>query len=205
MGIAALASLPASAAAIFSVNMNTSALVGAGTFQIDFQFIDGSGAPADLNNNTVSISNFNFGTGSATGSPVLFDGASGDLSSTATLHDSQFFNEFTQNFLAGNTLSFQVQLTTNLDPGGVPDEFSFAILDSSGFELPTNGPASEFLDIAVDSSNPLPLVFGSVETAEFPIGAPSATSNSAMPEPDTASVVAAALLLLSIRRLRRSA
>ena len=194
---------PAWPAIIFNVNMNTSSLAGAGTFQIDFQFIDGSGAPGDLNNNTVTISNFSFGAGAASGSPSLFNGASGDLSAAVTMKDSAFFNEFTQNFTAGNTLSFQIQLTTNPDPGGTPDEFSFALLDSGGSELPTTGPASEFLDITIDSSSPVPLKYGSSRGAQFTIPAPSVAPVSSVPEPGTIAGVSAVAVMLLAGKLRR--
>jgi hypothetical protein len=48
---------------IFDASIDTSALVGSGPFSIDFQFIDGTGLPGDLNNNSVSISHFTFGAG----------------------------------------------------------------------------------------------------------------------------------------------
>jgi hypothetical protein len=206
--LAAMASLAAStagAAAIFDVNVNTTALVGAGTFSIDFQFIDGSGSPIDLNNNTVSVTNFNFGTGGALGAPFLFNGAAGSLAAGVTLNDTQFFNEFTQDFNAGNFLSFRIQLTTNADPGGTPDEFSFAILDSSGFEIPTTGPASEFVGIAIDSDRPVPLAYGTAPGAAFTVPQPSVVGiSAAVPEPGSAGTAAgAALLLLAMHGRRR--
>ena len=52
-------------ALVFSVNLNTSSLIGnsAGPFYIEFQLNDGSGSIPGDGNNTVNISNFDFGIG----------------------------------------------------------------------------------------------------------------------------------------------
>jgi hypothetical protein len=182
--------------AIFDASIDTSSLVGSGPFSIDFQFIDGTGLPGDLNNNTVSVSNFTFGAGGAPiGSPSFLDGASGDLSGSVLLTDAQFFNEFTQSFTPGSLLSFQVQITTNLNLSGVPDEFSFAILDSTGTELPTTGPASEFFSLTIDSSNPSLLIYGSSPGADFAVPSPVVTQESSVPEPGFLGTAGVVLLL----------
>jgi hypothetical protein len=147
---------------IYNVSMNTSPLIGeaAGPFSLAFQFNDGSGA-GDANN-TVILNNFLFGVGgSASGSPTVFGGAAGDLSSGITLIDSSFLNALAQSFNPGSSLSFRIQLSTNLDVGGTPDEFSFSILDSSGAQIPTNGFVDAFLLFDIDSSNPTLQTFSS--------------------------------------------
>jgi hypothetical protein len=200
--IAAAASAPASAGTIYQVTMDTSALLGQGTFYVDFQFNDGSGAPPGLNNNQVTVSAFNFGTGGTAGSPLTpIGGASGDMGSSVTLVDSQFFNEFTQPFTAGALLSFQVDTTNNADPGPTPDEFTFAILDSTLSELPTTGPASEFLSVDLGGAAPAVAAFDSAPGAQFAFAAPN-VQNLTLPEP--ASYLLAALALIALRARRRA-
>ncbi len=67
----------ATAGTIYDVTLDTTQLVGSavGPFSIFFEFTDGSGV-GDANN-TVTMSNFNFGGGSALGNAVVFGGASG--------------------------------------------------------------------------------------------------------------------------------
>jgi hypothetical protein len=116
--------------------MNTAPLAGhtAGPFSLEFQLNDGSGT--NDGNNTASLSNFLFNGGAAVGSPTLNGGASGNLTSGVTLTDNSFFNQFIQGFTAGSTLSFRLSLSTNVGSGGTPDQFSFAILDKTGTEIP---------------------------------------------------------------------
>src|SRR4051794_1904888 len=120
------------AAAIYDISLDTSPLIGhtASPFSLAFQFNDGSGL-GDGNNTSV-LSAFQYGSGgSAAGSPILFGGASGSLTSGVTIVDNSFFNAFIQPFVPGSLLSFRLQTSTNLDVGGTPDEFSFSILDNT--------------------------------------------------------------------------
>ena len=68
-------------------------------------------------------------------------GASGDLGTSVTLTDSDFLNEFTQDFTPGSLLEYDVNLTTNVDTGFTPDAFSFALFQN-GVEIPTTDPAT---------------------------------------------------------------
>src|SRR5579859_8205239 len=123
---------------LYTFTMNTTPLVGHGPFSLDFQFLDGSGSPSDLNNNTVKLTNFAFGAGgSPSGGGTGTGGASGSLASGVTLKDTGFFNEYFENFTPGTLLSFAIDTTNVADPGGTPDLFTLAILDSVGNELPT--------------------------------------------------------------------
>src|SRR5579875_734356 len=91
---------------IVNVSLNTSPLTadsGGGPYSLDFQMIDGSGT-GDANN-TITLSNFAFGGGSVSGAPVITGGVSGDLTSSVSLTDSQFFNEFTEGFKPGESLN----------------------------------------------------------------------------------------------------
>jgi len=199
------------ASLIYNVSMNTSPLIGeaAGPFSLAFQLIDGSSA-GDANN-TVILSNFLFGVGgSASGSPTVFGDATGDLSSGITLTDSSFFNALAQSFNPGSSLSFRFQVSTNVDAGGTPDEFSFSILDSSGAEIPTNGFVDAFLILDIDSSNPTPQTFSS-DPSRPPQGggggitldAPQAAT--AIPEPGTFLLLSCGICFgLFMRRKRTS-
>jgi len=79
---------------VYSFTMDARPLVGHDLFALDLQFLDGSGLPIDLNNNTVTLTNFAFGAG---GSPsrggTTMGWASGRLASGVTLKDTAFFNE----------------------------------------------------------------------------------------------------------------
>jgi len=193
---------------VLQVSMDTSPLIGnaAGPFQLDFQFTDGSGTSDG--NNTVTVSGFNFGAGAASGTAIVSGGASGDLSSTVTLIDNSFFNELTQGFTPGATLSFTLSMTTNVDPG-VPDEFSFAIFDNSGFEIPTLGPGDAFLVSDISSANPAAQLFASDTSRNAAAGVPIDLSAPAVqapaagvPEPSMLTIVALALGAIFLVRRR---
>jgi hypothetical protein len=127
------------AQATFTVHLDTSSLIGNpnGPFSRDFQLSDGSGT--NDGNNTATLGNFTFGTGAATGTATAGGGGAGSLVSGITLTDTGFVNELFQSFTPGNALTFNVALTGNADAGPTPDEFSFAVLDSSLAEIPTTG------------------------------------------------------------------
>lgn len=129
---------------IYSVSIDTSPLINhpAAPFSLSFQLNDGSGT-GDLNNKAV-VSSFQFGGGGAAGASTVIGDVSGDLSSAVVLNDSSFINFFAQPFAPGTRLNFVVLLTTNLDSGETPDQFSFSILDRTGAEIPTHG--GEFFD-----------------------------------------------------------
>ena len=176
-----LLSIPQSRAITFTITTDTSPLIGqaSGPFSLDFQFIDGSGS-GDANN-TVTLSAFNFYGGSWTGSPTLTGGASTGAG-TITLTDSSFFNELFQGFTPGTKLSFQVSMTTALD-AGAPDEFSFAILDSTLSEIPTMGPGDAFVTVDIDSANPTIQTFSSdLGRTTIDIAAPTISGAVVLPE-----------------------
>lgn len=181
---------------IFDVTLNTIPLIGdsAAPFYLDFQLNDGSGIA--FGNNTATLSNFDFGGGAAAGPPNPTGGASGDLTTSVTISDTEFLNEFYQEFTPGATLKFRVQLTTNDEGGPTPDQFSFAILDNSLSQIPTTdiGGALFTVDLA---ANPSISTFSNVT-----LGAPNL---SAVPEPSSALMLGlAALMLPGYRYLRSS-
>jgi hypothetical protein len=201
-------SVPARADFFYHVQMNTSALIGhpAGPFSLDFQLIDGDGVA----NNTVTLTNFAFGSGSPSGAPTLTGGASGDLSSQVSLTDTGVLNEFTQGFTPGNTLSFDLSATGHF-AGGTPDAFSFAILDKSSSELPTLSSSGAFVQMDFGGGAPTVQTFASdPNTAPagggnpVSIAAPTVQLASAAPEPSTIGLLACAALPLvgSLRTAR---
>jgi hypothetical protein len=199
---------------VYDVALNTVGLIGhpAGPFSVAFQLTDGSFVGDG--NNTVGISNFQFGGGGVSGSAVTLGNVTGDLTSSVTLTDSTFLNYLIQQFTPGNVLSFTVSATTNTDSGGAVDDFSFSILDSFGQQLPTRGGLiapffDVFIDISFDSSTPTVQTFASDPSrtpggggAPISTGTPQVTT---VPEPASLSLLAGGVLLwIGILRRKRS-
>jgi hypothetical protein len=192
------------AAVIYNISMNTAPLIGdaAGPFSLEFQLNDGRGV-GDANN-TANLTNFLFSRGAAVGSSTLAGGATGNLTSGVSLTDSSFFNQFVQGFTPGNALSFRLSLSTNVDSGGTPDEFSFAILDHTGTEIPTLASFFDvFVQIDINSTNPVVRTFAT-DTSRTPegggtpinIAAPTATLVSSVPEPTMMTLTLSGLVAL---------
>lgn len=174
-----------------------------GPFSLAFELADGSGIGDG--NNAVVLSDFQFGSGSPIGSPLILGSGFGDLSSTVTLTDADPAGVFVQGFTPGNTLSFLLSFTTNVDLGGTPDEFVFSILDSTFTPIPTGSasPLSPFLVIDLDSNNPAIQTFSADS-----VPAPSiADAPSSVPEPSSAALMLIPLagLAWTIRRKIRLA
>jgi hypothetical protein len=184
---------PAYAGAINgSVSLDTSGL--SGTFELAFIFIDGSGT-ADANN-TVALDNFFFGTGGSAGavdSLLTTGGGTGTLGTGVTLVDSDFFNILAATFTAGTHLSFGIALTTEVDAGGTPDQFSIALLQANGTQIATTDPsgANALLSINIDSARPAFSVFASDLTP-----APIAMLPATVPEPSTVLLLVIGLALV---------
>ena len=208
--LALCAAAPARADIMVTFTMLTAVLQGdpAGPFSLDFQLNDGSGTGDG--NNTAVLSGFLFGVGGGpVGSAALAGGATGDLGSFIQIADSGFLNEFTQGFTPGSLLQFQLSLTTNVDAGGTPDQFSMAILDSSGAQLPTLSFFDVFVEIDLDSANPAIQTFASDPTrntvaggAPVNLAAPGFTASSPVPEPGSIFLAGSALVILAVRRHR---
>ena len=189
---------------LVDVRLNTTSLASsaAGPFQLDVQLNDGG----DPNNNTALFSNFTFGGGGPLGVPTLTGGASGSLNSSFMLADTNFLNEFRQSFNAGSALRFTLLLTTNVDPSGTPDQFSLAILDSNGVELPTGsaGTYGTSVILLADLVGGMTQLsgFGSDSDAAIAFAAPSVASS--VPEPATIGMMAAGLAIYLLRRPRHT-
>lgn len=188
----------------FDVSLNTSALAGPQTLL--FGITDGD-AVAD---NTVTLSNFNFGTGSALGSPSISGtGISGDLTSGISLNDSGFSALFSQQFDSGSSLSFLLN-TTNAFTSGTPDAFAMYVCNSdvsacysddasTGAVLVLNltgsalTPGSFTLNGASDQDLPAPVV-----TVATGTGTGTGTGNSNVPEPSILLLVVCGLLGVAV-------
>ncbi len=188
----------------FHVDMDTSILQGnaGGPYQLAFQLVDGSGGN-DANNSAV-LSGFNFAGGAVSAPPSFSGGASGNLATSATLTDSSFFNAIVQTFTAGGHLRFDVTLGTVIDASGTPDEFSFAILDGQGNEIPTADPAGAFIVLDLNSAQPLVQTFAAAGGYRA-MGTPIVTFDvaPAVPEPGSLALLALGLGATALLQLRR--
>jgi hypothetical protein len=168
VGLAAPASM-LQADVILNVTMDTQPLISgvAGPFSLAFELSPGS----STFNNTALFNAFNFGSGSPDGTPTLVGGASGDLSDSVLVSDTGTVNFFAQGFLAGNTLTFTIDLETNTQAGGIPDELTVYILDSTDTPIPTAaGFGSDYLmSMNADSNNLNVQTFGG-DTSRGPVG-----------------------------------
>ena len=163
-----------------SVSLGTSGL--SGTFELGFVFIDGSGSAIGDANNTVTLTNVGFGGGSAGAvDPLLTTtGASGDFTGGVTLIDSEFFNAFGETFTAGTLLTFDFEMTTNLDASGTPDQLSMVLFQSDGAQILSSDASGALLVANIDSAQPAFLGFATEFTP-----APSVTLIANAPEPPT--------------------
>lgn len=190
--LAALVTSQASAA-LLTIQMNTAALAAFATpLTLDFQFIDGE--LIGNNNNMVTISDFNLGGGILAGTPTLFGGAAGDLTTTVTFNDTVPVSGFQQAFIPGASLWFKLTLTDNPEPT-FPDSFSFAILDNTGTPIPT----ASFFDVFVQIDIPALVPGNSQSFGDPTIGLPGPVIT-AIPEPSTWLL---ALPLAALLRRRR--
>ena len=149
-------------------------------FYLDFQFNDGG----VLGNNSASITNLSFTGGNATGSPVLFGGAVGDLGSNVQFNNSSSFQELYQSFSPGATIGFDVFLTQNVD-GITPDSFFVSILDANLLNIPASGLGDSLVQIDLNSSGLLTVNLG----AGTGLYAGVTVSAVAVPEPGSISML----------------
>jgi hypothetical protein len=209
-GLAAL-SLAASAQLAFHVALNTGSLNPANTTYAEFSLSDGSVASSGVpdTNNNATLSSFLFGGGSA--GAVLapnIGNASGDMTSSISLADGDpgGIADLTQAFTSGSSLSFNVQITTNVDAGGIPDELLFRLLDQNKVEIPTTDPSGNNGFFVLDLTSPT-LTLNSVKTFGTPNGGippPVITAIPAgAPEPGALSLLAGGGVLGSLLALRR--
>ena len=183
IGLLSSPALRDAAAVTLNVAIDTSALNGTAA-QLAFDFIDGDAAV----NNTVSISGFL--SPGAVGSPFTSGGATGTLPAPVTVTDTDFLNELLQPVTLGASLSFALDATTNF-AGGLPDAFSFFILNSAGTDslvITTDSTGSNAL-FRIDLVGPPKDIERFEFSGETVAGAPVPVSLSApvaaIPEPGT--------------------
>jgi len=211
LGLTLLCAPLPSFATMLAVSLDTSQLVGnpAAPFYIEFQLNDGSGT--NDGNNTAAVTSFDFG-GGAPGDPstiVTNGGAGGCLNCGVTITDNSFFNQFYQQFTPGTTLTFEVNLTENVDSGPQPDEFTFAILDCSQTEIPTTSPANALLTVDISAPAKIQTFSGTTNASLACNGQPGiplpAPATAVLPEPGTlpVGIVGLAFVSIGLRLTRR--
>ena len=126
---------------VIDVSIDTLALTGTGA-ALAFDLVDGDGA-----NNTVTVSNF--ASDGVLGGDSSLGGVTGSLPGVVVLDDLLLLNSLEQAITLANSVSFTLTLTEN-NAGGVPDTFSFYLLDGLG-GLPLYPTSSPFGDGALFS------------------------------------------------------
>lgn len=173
------------------VSWNVDALVGhtAAPYSLNFQLVDGAGT--GNGNVTVTVSN------------APFAGFSFD--------NTAFFQSNSPAFVPvpGTPLEFDVAITYTGTDSPTPDQFSFAVLDNTGFELPTLGPADALATFDVLPAGVTVVSYGA-DTSRSPnaggaainFPAPVITDlpGAVVPEPASALMLLPALALPLIRR-----
>jgi hypothetical protein len=173
----------------------------AGPFALDFELVGSNG-------NTITLSGFSFGGGSAgPGSAVLTGGTSGDLGTIVSLNDSaNFFSDFNQQFTPGGTLSFTVDSTLVAPPvGGSPDNFSMVIFSAydpvdgynpftgtGGTPIATTDPSGSDTFFNLDVNGPGSTTASGFSGANGDI--PITVTTSAVPEPSSGMMMLFGLL-----------
>ena len=201
---------------IYNVDWNTSdpsfGNVPPGPLSLAFELADGSGTGDG--NNSVTLGNFNFGGGGASGSALTSGSVTGDLASSVTFTDATPFNIFIQGFTPGSSLTFTIDMTTNVDSGGIPDVFLMSLLDSTLSPIPTTATSAVFpiFIFNVDSANP------SVQTFDVDVNQPPAAGGfifftaplitlqapPSVPEPASAALCGTVLVSLALYTRTRS-
>ena len=182
-------------AQLYHVDVNTSTLGASASapFSVDFQFNDG----VILGNNSATVSNFSYGGGSASGSPILSSGVAGGLGTSITFNNSVSFAEIYQGITPGTSFGFNVALTNNSD-GVAPDSFSFAILDSGLANITTSGFGGSLMQVSLTGSTLAPLTFNG--TGDF---TGVTVTLAPIPEPETYAMLIAGLGLLGFAARRK--
>ncbi len=182
----------------FDVKVDTSALAGVQT--ILFGITDGDA----VDDNSISLTGFNFATGSALGSPSISGtGITGDLAAGISLNDSGFSALFEQQFKSGASLSF-VLTTSNAFAGVAPDSLAMYLCNddvTACYSDDTSTGADLILNL---TSTPLtPSSFTLTGSSDDDLPAPVVTVHSqsnTVPEPSTLLLLAAGIAAIAALR-----
>jgi hypothetical protein len=157
MGLATMLAWPRCLADTVAVSVNTIPLQGiSGDFVIDFF----GGSP--LENNLVTVTDF--ATDSVLSAATMSGSVTGSLvPGPLTLSDVDFFNEWSQAVTFGTSISFDLSISTNSTPGGIPDSLSVFLLNASRNPFATSDPtgADSLFTIEINSQSPGASVFSS--------------------------------------------
>ncbi len=202
----------------WTVSLDTSRLAAdyTGPFALDFELVGSNG-------NTVTLSNFSFGSSgnAGPGSAFLTGGASGNLGTSVSFNDSaSFFSDFNQQFTPGTALTFTMNSTLIAPPsGGTPDNFSMAILShyetTNGYNFISNPPpppgdtsipttdtaAGTFFNFNINGA--VSTTVSSFPSASGDVSITVTPTTSVVPEPSTAVAVLFTLAVLGVWRCRR--
>jgi hypothetical protein len=207
-----VALLPAATRAdSFDVSLNTSALSGT-TQTLAFGLNDSDGST-----NTISLTGFDFGGGSASsgtedctlGGFLSGAGCSGDLTSGVTLTDATTDEVFfDQQFTVGSALSFELT-TTNAFAGGIPDGFAMYLCNATLTSCYSDDSVSGAMLILGLGGTPLSsssftLNGASAQDLPAPVVTTATGTGSTMPEPSSSLLLSVAMLaLIACSRAKR--
>ena len=188
---------------IYDVTLDTSSLSGKAA-TIAFDFLSGGGTQS----NSISISDFST-NGTLVAGGMNSGSVSGSLLGTATLTNASFFNELQQGIDLSTSVAFTLDATTNGPTDGVPDTFSFLILDPiTGLSLlSTTDPtyADSLFTLQIDgSAGGLTGIYSSQPAGSQPAVPVTLETPTSVPEPEELGLWLTALLGVGLAmRLRR--
>jgi len=190
----------------FDVSLNTSPLSGS-TQILAFGLNDSDGS-----SNTISLSGFSFGGGSAIFGPGSPDctlggalsgvGCSGNLTSGVTLSDATTTEVFfDQEFNVGSSLSFEMTTTNNF-AGSIPDGFAMYLCNSTLTDCYSDDPSGSgamlILGLAGTPLAPssFDLYTASAEELPAPVVTTTSAGSSNVPEPPAVLLLGFGVLAL---------
>ena len=188
----------------FLITLDTSPLAGPQTLVFGL-------TNADASSNTIALSDFDFGGGSAfagtedctLGGTFTGTGCSGDLTSGVGLEDLEPSVFFTQQFLPGASLSFILNATNN-SSGPIPDQFSMSLCDGSFGTCYSDDPFGAMLLLDLTGGTLSLSSFVTYGASLQNLAAPVVTvAPAAVPEPSTLLLLGGGLATYAARARKR--